>query len=386
MLKQKYSCHLKKYHEAHPQIKLKRKRISIKKFIRNYAEPLGKPFASKLGNINLPGDIFLSKDSSQTGINNKVMCIGDERQWKNLVLSNVLKMQGSYVITDPDGSIFQKTHASLERNGYTVRALNFSNLNDSNHYNPFQYLQNYEDVMSFVDCLIPSFGDLPLNFITQLEKVICEGLIIYLLHFQPIETRNISCFIDFLESAYKAPENLNDIFNKVRDVEPLFTEQFNLATLEIAIKKETLIRLHARLSKFNTATKELTDNDDIDLWNINKQNTIIYLIGKNIGIPLVPILYSQIIEIWETNMIESEKKAEHEYLFLFIPLPYMDKIPDLARKVSLMRSYKMCCMIFYRNIAEMYYHYSKMETEILHGLCDVTITFANEERTEFNIQ
>lgn len=81
-------------------------------------------------NIILTDDVQLSLNTAHTGKNLNVCVIGGGGMGKtyNYVLPNILQANTSYVITDRDGYLLNKTGKFLKEQGYIVKVLN---LNDT---------------------------------------------------------------------------------------------------------------------------------------------------------------------------------------------------------------------------------------------------------------
>lgn len=69
-------------------------------------------------------------------------------------IPNVLNMLGSYIIIDPWGEVYEKTHKYLEDNGYIVRTINYDKSKDNYKYNPLNHIKDERDIDILTDILI----------------------------------------------------------------------------------------------------------------------------------------------------------------------------------------------------------------------------------------
>jgi hypothetical protein len=91
---------------------------------------------------------------------------GSGKSWK-FIIPNILKLvDQNAVVTDLDGTIYDKTHAQMRAKGYNVKRLNLMSRDNSGMYNPFEYLTNdsetlIEDVISaiLINCNDGEKGD-----------------------------------------------------------------------------------------------------------------------------------------------------------------------------------------------------------------------------------
>lgn len=89
---------------------------------------------------------YLSFDSFKTRRNNNVLIVGDQRSYKeSFLIPNILQMQNSYVVDDPDGDIYQKTWKMLSDNGYRVIVISSEADLYMHTFNPFPYFFMIKD-------------------------------------------------------------------------------------------------------------------------------------------------------------------------------------------------------------------------------------------------
>ena len=62
----------------------------------------------------------------------------------NVVLPNLMQMNGSYIVIDPQEKMLKTTKETFESNGYQVKVLNLRDTANSDNYNPFVYLDDDE--------------------------------------------------------------------------------------------------------------------------------------------------------------------------------------------------------------------------------------------------
>ena len=79
------------------------------------------------GTIIAGKNVYFSKDSYATGLNNNVLVCGTSGSGKTryIVKPNILQAEGSYVISDPKGNLHAQCRAYLEGKGYVVKKVSF---------------------------------------------------------------------------------------------------------------------------------------------------------------------------------------------------------------------------------------------------------------------
>lgn len=106
----------------------------------------------------LPDGDMASLDTHKTRINNNVLVFGGSGSGKTrgVVTPNLLAANGSYVVSDPKGSLYNKWSNYFRRIGYKVVHLDFIHPDKSDHYNPLYYIRNANDVQKLAHQLVYS--------------------------------------------------------------------------------------------------------------------------------------------------------------------------------------------------------------------------------------
>ena len=99
--------------------------------------------------------VMLSMNTRLTQRNLSAVILGASGAGKSrfIVKPNLLQANSSYVVTDPSGENLASTAAFLESQGYLVKVFNLKDMELSNRYNPFHYLNSDKDIPSLVTCL-----------------------------------------------------------------------------------------------------------------------------------------------------------------------------------------------------------------------------------------
>lgn len=97
-----------------------------------------------------------SMNCYETGLNNNVLVVGTSGAGKtrSIVTPNLLQAEGSYIVSDPKGNLYNMYKGYLEKKGYIVKRLDFADMEDSSHYNFFKYINNTRDIMQISHVLV----------------------------------------------------------------------------------------------------------------------------------------------------------------------------------------------------------------------------------------
>ena len=72
-------------------------------------------------------NVYFSRDSYKTGLNNHGLVVGTSGSGKTryIVIPNILLAEGSYLVSDPKGNLYKKLAPYLEAKGYQVKKVTF---------------------------------------------------------------------------------------------------------------------------------------------------------------------------------------------------------------------------------------------------------------------
>lgn len=112
----------------------------------------------------LAKDVTTGTDTWESGINNNVLIFGPSGAGKtrHYVKPNIIQGHESMIISDPKGSLYNDVGRLLEKRGYIVKHINFSDLRGGNGYNPLEYIRydkntntyNEKDILTLASCLV----------------------------------------------------------------------------------------------------------------------------------------------------------------------------------------------------------------------------------------
>ena len=140
---------------------------NFKEYNKKYSDPIGEAHHMGKRNIILSNDLFMSLDTFATQRNLNIMYVGGSGTGKSRygVKPNVLCANTSFLITDPSGELLESLGKAMRMLGYKIKIFNLVNMEESNNYNPFDYINKTEqtvkenDVIKMIDCLYANTSD-----------------------------------------------------------------------------------------------------------------------------------------------------------------------------------------------------------------------------------
>lgn len=311
---------------------------------------------------------------------------------------NLLQANTSFVVLDPKGELLRDTGQLLKDKGFTVRVLDLLNMERSDCYNPFVYLQKEEDVQKLVTNLFkattPKGSQSQDPFWDNSAAMLLSAMIYYLHSEAPENEQNFSMVMEMLragevredDDTFQSP--LDELFERLRMRDPA----------HIAIKyydfykkgagktiKSIQITLAARLEKFNLSSVEaLTITDDLKIQTMGEEKVALFALIPDNDTSLnflVSILYTQIFQVL-FHIADTKYKGN-----LPIPVHFlMDEfanvsLPDDFDKIlSVMRSRSVFVSIILQNLAQLKALFEKQWESIV-GNCDEFLYLGGNEQS-----
>lgn len=356
-------------------------------FNRDHNAPFGEDYAAGDENLIVSKHIFLSQDNKKACGSPHILAIGNPGSGKtrHVVLPNLMRAHGSYVIADPDGSLFAASSRELSRNGYSVKVIDFGNPKGSDHYNPLRYVRTDEDVRILVDCILDNLGDNSPQyqdpFWNKTETAVLSSIILYLLHFCPKEEQTMRHVLSLAILARDNPKQYDSLFEKARKINDRDSaiavyDTANLASPKTSLSARTAVTLC--LMAFNGQPEEdLSIDDTVELDRLCDRKTAVFLTGFHVAQKqaiLVPILFTQIFKVTAYHVAYECDKGHVDYplTLLMDDLASLGYIPEFDRSLATMRGAGLTAIMTVQSSRQLADVYPKTASAIL-SVCGAVI-------------
>lgn len=260
------------------------------------------------------------------------------------VIPNILKSsEASIVVTDPSGEIFENTSGHMNDRGWKIQVFKPTDLENSCRFNPCHRLKSHEDRMYLAKSLGKKCSDSEAIWRESAEHVMYLGL----------------CALSNMpDQRYNNIPNLRWILNHMGGVDQSAIQHFMARFLEEADEQLHVeyLAFQAKDYKFTgsvLATAQsclnqwldpnvcrLTANDSIDIENLRKEKTILYLIIPEHKIPYYSVITNQLYSTCFNHCLENDGLPVFFYLDEFGNLGEIENFSTMAttlrkRKCSL---------------------------------------------------
>ena len=340
--------------------------------------------------------------------NKNVMVVGDSGSAKTLayILTNILQLNASFVVTDPDGGIVHKVGKLLKKFGYKIKILDLLQLFNSDTFNVFQYIRTELDIDRVLEAITEGTkkteqqGE---DFWIQAEALLIRSFIAYLWFdgqdndYMP----NLSMIADMLRHVErknpKVPSPVEQWFEEQNQLRPnnyaykqwtLYNDSYKAET-----RASVLAIASARYSVFDheqVADMIRKDTMEIDKWNEEKTAVFIAIPETNKSYNFIAAIF--MATVMETLRHKSDqvrlgklqlpkgKKLLH-VRFLIDEFANIGRIPNFEEALATFRKREMSFSIILQSLAQLQKMYKYGWEGIVNNCSTLLFLGGDEEKT-----
>lgn len=319
--------------------------------------------------------------------NRNVMVVGGSGSYKTqgYVITNVLnETKNSIVVTDPKGEIYEHTADFKERQGYKVHVINFARMQNSDRYNPIDYVTNDTEASIVATKIVDSANkDGKKDIWYYSQRSLLSALILYAKKELHPKDRNMSGIIDFLQTHEEAK---NDDEESELDKAFLSLEFSHPARklYELGYKKSRgdmkgsiIVSLLTTISDYiNETVGKFTSFSDFHLQNIGEEKTMLYVI-----IPVMDSTWQGLTNIFFSQLFsELYELASDHHAKLPVPVDFildefvnLGKFTNYEEFLATCRGYGIGVSTVIQSLTQLQDRYNKEKAESILGNCSIQI-------------
>jgi len=296
----------------------------------------------------------------------------------NMILQTVARRH-SLVICDPKSELYEKSSQYLRDKGYTVKVFNLVTPSCSDSWNCLAEI-NGQELMAqlFCDVIIKNTGGGKADhFWDNAEMNLLKALVLYVERGYPDEKKNIGEVYKLLTMS--SEQELNALFDNVPISHPAKAPYSIFKQSGESVRGGVIIGLGSRLQVFqNSDIREITGHTEIDLELPGKQPCAYFCItsDQDSTFDFLSSLFLSFV------FIRLVRYADQECPGGALPVPVhvlgeelcaCGVIPDLSRKISVIRSRNISMSCVFQNLAGLQNRYPLNQWQEILGNCDVTL-------------
>ena len=296
----------------------------------------------------------------------------------NMILQSAAR-RSSLIICDPKSELYEKSSAYLRDQGYTVKVFNLVTPAASDSWNCLSEIEGQELMAQlFCDVIIKNTGNgKGDHFWDNAELNLLKALVLYVERNYPEDKRNIGEVYQLL--AQSCEKELNALFDVLPFSHPAKAPYSIFKQSSESVRGGVIIGLGSRLQVFqNQDIRNITGFDEIDLELPGKQPCAYYCItsDQDSTFDFLSSLFLSFI------FIKLVRYADQNCPGGALPVPVhvlgeelcaCGVIPDLSRKISVIRSRNISMSCVFQNLAGLQNRYPLNQWQEILGNCDITL-------------
>jgi len=331
-------------------------------------------------------------------INKNVLVIGGCGSGKTRfhIKPNLMQMNASYIVTDPNGTVVLECGKMLQRGGYEIKILNTIDFKQSMKYNPFRYIYCENDILKLVNCIMENTkgedskgGE---DFWTKAEALYYQALIAYIWYEAPEEEKNMTTLLEMLNASEVREDDENfknavdlmfDALEK-RDPQHFAVRQYKKYKMAAGkTAKSILISCGARMAPFDIReVRELMEGDELELEKIGDRKTALFCIVSDTDMTfnfISAMVYTQMFNVLCDKALENGGALKTHVTCLLDEFANQ-KIPNFQHLISVIRSREISAHIVVQTQSQLKAVY-KDHAETIIGNCSCVLFLGGKERS-----
>lgn len=336
----------------------------------------------------LADGVTASNDTWATGLASHDLIIGPTGGGKTrgYVLPNLLSTQESCIVADSKGTLRRQVGGILERRGFRVLELDFTDLMHSTWgYNPLRFIRydeqrecwNEQDIITVAAALVP-VEDRAQPFWEYAARNLLEALIGYTLECLPAEEHDLTSVARLFAEAETGI--LDEFMGELCTIAPESFAAMRWRSLQTCRRADKMYGsilgiLTQKVSNFSFAgARELFTNlNQIDFAAISHTPTAVFVRVSDNDFSLAnltSLFYTQALQML---MAEADKQSDNR---LKVPVRlYLDDfanllVPDMDKIISVIRSREISVSIVLQSITQLEGLYGHAKSMTIVDNCD----------------
>ena len=336
--------------------------------------------------------VSYSLNCYETKLNNNMLVVGTSGAGKtrSIVTPNLLQATGSYIVSDPKGNLYEKYGPYLKNQGYEVKKLDFTDPENSAHYNFFKYIRKTQDINKISHMIIYSKGQdgyKPDPFWDEASELLLQALIAYLYEGFRSSEQNLrsvqklidACNIDENDSGSATIlDKLMEAHEKEYEDSYAVSQYKKFRVAAGKTLKSILISLNARIGQFDTPElRELTKYDTIRISGIGMKPTAVFVVVSDTDRSLDGLANLFFTQAMNELCWQADKRCKGNTLpvpvrFILDDFATNCKIAEFPRMIASIRSRGISTMLMIQSEAQLEEGYNKDARTII-GNCDTYV-------------
>lgn len=381
-------------------------RLAKAEDLKKYQDP--EPENNKILSKNVQMGLFNDRLPQKVQKNKSDLVLGDSGAAKTLalIMTNIMQLNASFVVTDPDGGLVFRVGSLLKKAGYKIKILDLNTLTNSDTFNIFNYIKTELDIDRVLEAITEgtkSSENQGEDFWVKAEALLIRSIIAYLWFdgkdndYTP-HLGMISDMLRYLErDDPKTPSPVEEWFEEQNKLHPDNYAYRQWSLFNDLYKSETRASVlgiaASRYSVFDhDQLRDMIRHDSMDIESWNEEKTAVF-----IAIPETNKSFNFIANIFLATVMETlraksdrirlgrEKLAPGKHLlhvrFLIDEFANIGKIANFEEALATFRKREMSFMVILQSLAQLKKMYKNNWEEIVDNCASLIYLGGDDPKT-----
>lgn len=334
-------------------------------------------------------------DSWKTGMNNNILVLGCSGSGKtrNHLKPNLMQCNGSYIVLDTKGSLYDEMGAFLALQGYQVDQLNFTTMGGTCGYDPLHQVRfqdgrpNQQDIIAIASAICPQEAQKSDPFWGLAAANYLSSYIAYVFEALPEDEWSMASVIKLFEKGGHVIQNL---FGDLEKHNPgsYAVSLYNRSKATCGAEKMHssimgIIAAHLLPFGFQGALDSYSNPNRIDFSSFGREKRALFVTVDDLDHSLEG-LTSLFIQQAFTHLCAS---ADHDYADHKLPVPVRFILDDFANlnlphiddALAVIRSREISATIICQTVSQLEARYNMATANSIIGNCDRHLLLAVQD-------
>ena len=304
--------------------------------------------------------------------NTNLLVIGasGSRKTRSIISPTILEAKGSYIISDPKGSLYKRYGNYLRGKGMDVFVVDFTHPEKSSHYNPFFFIRTELDILKVAQAIIGKAESEIEPFWDHLALILLSSLIAYIVETRSVEDQNFKTLFTLLQDCIpnlSGKSNLDDYMEKLgkRNPESFAYKQYK--KVKVCPQKTfscVIATVEAKIGQFDCGDLHMMmDKNETDFMYLGQNPAAIFTIISDTDRSLdklASIFFTQAFQ-------ELTRYADNYCINESLPMPVRFILDDFATNLKIDNFPSIISSVRSRNISIMLAIQSEGQLKAIYG-------------------
>ncbi len=351
------------------------------------------------GELILTAERTASMDSWETGLNNNLLVLGSSGSGKtrNFLKPNLLQCEGSYVVLDSKGRLYDEMGSYLFEHGYKVDQIDFTTMEGALGYDPLHHVRwkrgrpLAQDIIAIASTLFPrqDMGQDP--FWASAAANYVASYIAYVFEALPDHEWNMASVVSVFEQACEG--NIVALFDELASQDP---DSYAVSLFRRARSTSRAEKMHASILgiiaanmfplTFDGALESFRRPEQVDFCALGHERRALFVTMDDMDKSLAPLTSLFVRQAFQSLCAHADAKCEGGRL----PVPVRFMLDDFANLnlpgiddvLSVIRSREVSCALICQTVSQLEARYGEPAANSIIGNCDRQLVLGfQDERT-----